>query len=89
MTLSSSIQHNHELTPAITVMSRARDGSYYLQLDCWIVPCLRWTKCAVLVSQSHLNLASFFVYLIQAVNIFCVRPGLNESGMAVVNCFEI
>ena len=62
MTLSSSIQHNHELTPAITVMSRARDGSYYLQLDCWIVPCRRWIKCAVLVSQSHLNLASFFVY---------------------------
>ena len=52
MTLSSSIQHNYELTPAITVMSRARDASYYLQLD----------KKAVLVSQSHLNLASFFVY---------------------------
>ena len=63
MTLSSSIQLNYELTPAITVMSRARDASYHLQLDCWTVQCLRrWIKCALLVCQSHLNLASFFVY---------------------------
>ena len=91
MTLSSSIQHNYELTPAITVMSRARDASYYLQLDCWTVQCLRrWIKCALLVCQSHLNLASFFVYTSRKY--FLCAPTSKwkwDGSMAVVNCFEI
>ena len=78
MTLSSSIQLNDELTPAITVMSRARDTSYYLQLDFQIVQCLRWIVVCCLNRTLTLHLSLF----IQAVNIFCVRPRLNESGMA-------